>query len=403
MDRVTNPFAPGAGTPPPALVGRQEIIEDASVTLDRIIAGRPEKSLLLIGLRGVGKTVLLNEIQYIAEKKGYKTVFIEALEDKKLPNLLLPHLRQLLYFLDRNERANEYVKRALRVLRAFVDSIKLKYQDIELTLDVEPETGTADNGDLESDLPPLLVAIAEAAKSRQTPIALIIDEMQYLDEEELSALIMSAHRISQKQLPLALIGAGLPQLVGKTGKSKSYAERLFNFPNIGPLMRADSDEALQAPVAEQGVAFTHDTLTEIFEITRGYPYFLQEWGYHTWNLANNSPIAKDIVQAAKSIVQVKLDEGFFRVRFDRLTPREKDYLRAAAELGPGPHKSGAIAEKLGIKVESAAPLRSGLIKKGMIYSPSHGDTAFTVPLFDKYMKRMMPTRKVQSRTKRDKK
>lgn len=390
MNKVKNPFAPGAGTPPPALVGRQEIIDEASVTLDRIKEGRPAKSFLLIGLRGVGKTVLLNEIQNLAEEKGYKTVFIEALEAKKLPNLLLPHLRQLLYFLDRHEKTNEYVKRALRVLRAFVDSVKVKYQDIELTLDVDPETGTADSGDLELDLPPLLVAITEAAQSRHIAITLIIDEMQYLDEEELSALIMSAHKIAQKQLPLVLIGAGLPQLVGKTGKSKSYAERLFNFPTIGPLSESETIHALQEPVKKEGVAFTKDALTTLFDTTQGYPYFLQEWGYHTWNLANISPISQDVVQAAKSIVEVKLDEGFFRVRFDRLTPREKDYLRAAAELGPGPHRSGDIADQLGIKVESAAPLRSGLIRKGMIYSPSHGDTAFTVPLFDEYMKRMMP-------------
>ena len=217
-------------------------------------------------------------------------------------------------------------------------------------------------------------------------------KMQYLTEDELSALIMAIHKVAQKQLPFLLIGAGLPQLVGLTGRSKSYAERLFDFPNVGALRAEDAEDALETPVRREGVEFEPAALDRIINITEGYPYFLQEWGYHSWNIADISPISLDAVNAAHAAVIQRLDESFFRVRFDRLTPREKVYLRAMAELGPGPHRSGDIADMLGINVRSAAPLRSGLIKKGMIFSPAHGDTAFTVPLFDQFMKRIMPDR-----------
>lgn len=390
MDRLHNPFAPGAGTPPPALVGREEILENATITLARISDGRPAKSFLLVGLRGVGKTVLLNKIQDIAEGQGYRAVAIEAPENKRLPALLIPPLRQVLLALDRYEQVSTQVKRGLRILKAFAASIKITVGEIDIGLDIDPEIGTADSGDLEADLPELLVAVAQAAQSRRVPVAIIIDEMQYLNEDELSALIMAIHKIAQKQLPLVLIGAGLPQLVGLTGKSKSYAERLFDFPKIDRLKEQDARNALQEPVRREGVSFDDEALTEIIEMTLGYPYFLQEWGYHAWNIATFSPIGRDVIRAANVAVVQRLDESFFRVRFDRLTPREKDYLRAMAELGPGPHRSGDIADMLGIHVHSAAPLRSGLIKKGMIYSPAHGDTAFTVPLFDAFMKRIMP-------------
>ncbi len=392
MDRVRNPFAPGAGSPPPALVGREEILENARVTLARVTARRPAKSFLLIGLRGVGKTVLLNQMQDIAEEIGYRAISIEAPENKRLPFLLIPPLRQLLFALDRLENVNEKVKRGLRVLKAFAGAIKISMGEFDIGLDIDPETGSADSGDLEADLPVLLLAVAEAAEARGLSVVLFIDEMQYLTEDELSALIMAIHKVTQKQLPFLLIGAGLPQLVGITGKSKSYAERLFDFPNVGALMAQDAKDALKTPVNREGVEFEPAALDRIIETTEGYPYFLQEWGYHSWNIADSSPISLDAVKAAHAAVIQRLDESFFRVRFDRLTPREKDYLRAMAELGPGPHRSGDIADVLDINVRSAAPLRSGLIKKGMIFSPAHGDTAFTVPLFDQFMKRIMPDR-----------
>ena len=282
------------------------------------------------------------------------------------------------------------VKRSLRVLRSFVGAIKLKTGELEVGLDIDPEKGSADSGDLEADLAALFVALGEAAKDRATAVALIVDEIQYLSENEMSALIMAIHRVSQRQLPVVLIGAGLPQLVGLAGRSKSYAERLFSYPAVGPLSVDEAKDALRGPVAQQGVAFTEDALDDLASLTHGYPYFLQEWGYAAWNLAAATPIDAAIVKRATQVAIQKLDGSFFRVRFDRLTPREKDYLRALAELGPGAHRSGDIADGLGVKVQSIAPLRSGLIRKGMIYSPAHGDTAFTVPLFDEFMMRTMP-------------
>jgi hypothetical protein len=389
MDPVRNPFAPGAGTPPPELAGRGDIISRAETTFARVRESRPSKSFLFVGLRGVGKTVLLNKMSDIAEMQRYKTAFVEASEDKALAALLYPYLRQLLLALDRMEQLNEHVKRGLRVLRSFANSIKVKYEGIEVGLDIDPETGTADSGDLEADLSELMLAVAEAASARKVPIALIVDEMQYLDEIELSALITAIHRINQKQLPLILVGAGLPQLVGLTGKAKSYAERLFDFPRVGALTTLDAENALQGPARREGCAFTKDALDEIIRVTEGYPYFLQEWGYHAWNMAPSSPIEIETVQKGHDAVTERLDESFFRVRFDRLTSSEKNYLRAMAEL-PGPRRSGGIAALLGVQGTSVAPRRSGLIKKGMIYSPAHGDTEFTVPMFDQFMKRFMP-------------
>jgi hypothetical protein len=396
MDPVKNPFSPGAGSPPPALVGRQAIIDQAKVTLGRIKNGRSEKSSLLVGLRGVGKTVLLRTIEEEALRLGYQAFFIETPEHKNLSDLLIPPLREILFKLDRMENLNETVKRALRVFRSFVGSIKLGNDNFNMTFDVEPEAGTADSGDLQADLTTLFIAVAEAAKARQTAIALFIDEIQYITEKEFGALIMAVHAVGQKQLPFVLFGAGLPQLVGLAGRAKSYAERLFNYPMIGPLSAYDAEEALKSPAKEQGVEFDAAAIKDILKTTEGYPYFLQEWGYETWNFANQSPIRLEDVKGATPHIIKKLDENFFRVRFDRLTPSEKNYLRAMAELGSGPYRSGDITRFLGIKVQSGAPVRSALIKKGMIYSPAHGDTAFTVPLFAEFMKRIMrmPAKKV---------
>lgn len=395
MDPLHNPFSPGAGTPPPELAGRAKLLEQARITLGRIKAGRPERSQLLIGLRGVGKTVLLNKIREMGAEMGYRTVFVEAHENKSLAELLLPPLRQLLISLDRMATVSEKAKRGLRVLRSFLNGIKLKYQDIEIGIDIDPEIGTADSGDLEADLSALFLALGEAAMDRGAAIALIVDELQYLSEEELSALIMAMHQISQRQLPVVLFGAGLPQLVALAGRAKSYAERMFQFPELGPLQPEDAAAALQEPVMQENVRFTDEALQEIIVQTQGYPYFLQEWGYQSWNIADQSPIEIGDVQQATDESIRRLDMNFFRVRFDRLTPREKEYLQALAELGEGPHRSGDVAERLGVKVQSVAPVRNSLIKKGMIYSPAHGDTAFTVPLFGGFMKRMMPANTLQ--------
>jgi hypothetical protein len=392
MDPMLNPFSPGAGSPPPELAGRGPLLEQARVTLGRVKAGRPERSFLLVGLRGVGKTVLLNKVRELASGFDYRAVLIEAHEGKPLAALLLPALRQVLISLDRMAQISQKAKRGLRVLKSFFDGLKLKYHDIEIGIDVDPESGVADSGSLEADLAEVFVAVGEAAADRHTAVALIIDEMQYLDEEELSALIMAMHQISQRQLPVVLVGAGLPQLVALAGRSKSYAERLFQFPEVGALQPIDAAEAVQEPVQEQGVSFTEAALQEIIVRTKGYPYFLQEWGYQSWNLATQSPIGIDVIHNATRESIRRLDANFFRVRFDRLTPREKDYLRALADLGDTAQRSGDIAERLKVKVQSIAPVRNGLIKKGMIYSPAHGDTAFTVPLFSDFMKRIMPAK-----------
>ena len=392
MDPVENPFAPGAGAPPPQLAGRESILSRAEVALKRLQRGKSEKSFLLVGLRGVGKTILLNRMDKIVRESGNRSVTMEAHEKKPFVKILIPHLRKVLFELDSENVAAPKVKRALRVLKSFFTSMKLKYADFELSLDIDPEKGTADSGDMEIDLPLLLESVGEAASDKKTSVSLIVDELQYLSEIELSALIMAIHRISQKQLPILMIGAGLPQLMGLVGRAKSYAERLFDFPRIGPLQREDAFLALQKPVQALNARFEGRALQEIFHQTKGYPYFLQEWGYQSWNLAVGKTIKFEIVRRATEQSLKRLDEGFFQVRFDRLTPKEKGYLQALASFGGGIHRSGDIAEKLGVKSQSVAPLRDNLIKKGMIYSPSHGDVEFTVPLFDQFMKRVMSDR-----------
>lgn len=390
MDKIKNPFSPGAGSPPPELAGRDGILEQARVLLGRVRARRPEKSVVLTGLRGVGKTVLLNEIDRMAQDAGYRTILVEAHEGKALSVLLAPHLRRLLFGLDRIAGAGDKVRRSLAVLKSFVGAIKVTVGDVDIGLDIEPEPGAADSGDLEVDLPSLFTAVGEAAQERGVAVAILIDEIQYFSSPELSALIMAMHKMQQRQLPLVLVAAGLPILPGLMGESKSYAERLFSFPDIGPLPEADAIKALQDPVREAGEAFDPAALSEIFRLTRGYPYFLQEWGYQAWNHAAASPISLAVVQETSDLVSRRLDENFFRVRFDRLTPREKKYLRAMAELGSGPHRTGDVADKLGVKINTQGPVRANLIRKGMVYSPSHGDMAFTVPLFDEFMRRAIP-------------
>ena len=390
MDPVKNPFAPGAGTPPPELAGRDELREVIRVALERVRLGLPAKSILMLGLRGVGKTVLLDRMREDAEAAGLQTVRAEAPENRSLPALLAPQLRVALLRLSRNQQARDLAVRALRGLAGFARALKVKYQDIEVGLDFDPEPGLADNGDLEHDLQALLEVVGAAAKQANTALVLLIDELQYVEEEQLAALITALHRAAQRRLPVVLVGAGLPQLRGQMGRARSYAERLFDFPEVGPLSEHAARIAIAKPAQEQGVEVTEDALQSIVTWTRGYPYFLQEWGKHAWDAAAASPITREDVRRASVTAIAALDESFFRVRFDRLTPSEKRYLRAMAEMGPGPHRSGDIADQLGRKVTSLGPTRNQLIAKGMIWSPSHGDTAFTVPLFDEFMRRIMP-------------
>ena len=346
--------------------------------------------MLLTGLRGVGKTVLLNSIERLATENGYRTIAIEAQEDASLPLLIVPHLRNLLFSLDRMAGVGGKVKRGLAILRSFIGALKISMDDVSFGLDIEPEKGAADSGQLEIDLPNVFVAIGEAAENRNTGVAILIDEIQYFSAKELGALIMAMHKLQQRQLPVVLLGAGLPILPGLAGESKSYAERLFSFPDIGALSASDAAKALQDPATDVGVAFEPAALDEIFRLTKGYPYFVQEWGYQAWNLADSSPITIQVVQDATATVIPRLDQNFFRVRYGRLTPGEKKLLRAMAGLGPGDHRTSDIAEMLNVKITSLGPVRARLIKKGMIYSPAHGDMAFTVPLFDEFMLRAIP-------------
>jgi len=388
VNRANNPFAPGAGNQPPELAGRDKIIEDASIALARIVKGRSDRGHILLGLRGVGKTVLLNRIEKIAIENGYHVVLIEAPEEKPLADLLLPKLKAILIKLSRQERAKDLALRGLGVLRSFASAFKVTLAGVEI--EVSPEDGVADSGDLETDLPAMLIAVGEAAAAADSGVAILIDEVQYLSATDLSALIVALHRVNQRNQPVVLMGAGLPQIAKLAGDSKSYAERLFRYPPVDKLDEDAAAAAIRKPIEEEGATIEAEAVRLICERTQGYPYFLQEWGYHSWDTAPKSPITAQDVEAASIDATNRLDEDFFRVRFDRLTDREKDYMRAMAELGPGPHRSGDIAVELKIELRSAGPLRDSLIKKGMIYSEKHGKNGFTVPMFDDFMRRAMP-------------
>ncbi len=391
MDPRINPYAPGAGTIPPELAGRSDIIEKVSIALDRCRNGLSSRGFLCVGLRGVGKTVLLTRMSQEADTKGFMTLFVETPEKRSLPALLIPALRTALLKLSRAKDVEETVKRMLRILGSFIAGMKLTYHDIEFGLDLEKEAGLADTGDLEYDLATLLIEIGKAAKNHKTALVLFIDEVQYIDEDQFGALIMAIHKCTQQQLPVILIGAGLPQLVGQAGRAKSYAERLFEYPEIGPLTTPEAKKALIAPAAKLDVQYTNEALSKILYYTQSYPYFLQEWGKHSWESAAKSPITEEDVDHATALAISELDASFFRVRFDRLTANEKKYLRAMAELDPGPHRSGDIATLLSKDVQKVAPVRATLIKKGMIFSQAHGDNQFTVPLFGEFIKRIMPS------------
>ncbi len=389
MDPIRNPFTPGAGCPPPAMVGRDEIMHEAHILLGRTLLGKPEKSMLLTGLRGVGKTVLLNQIENMARDQGYKTILIEAQEGCPFAAKLIPPLRNLFYELDRTEGRKEKIKRGLLILRNFIGAVKLNYGDFGIDLD--PLPGIADTGDMEADLPELFLAVAEAAREKQTGVALFIDEIQLLNQAELAALILSMHKLQQKQAPLVLVGAGLPTLPRLAGDAKSYAERLFSYPIIGRLNRQESRNALTKPAEQEGADFTIEATTAIYEQTEGYPYFLQEWGYQVWNQAKRPHMTLDDVDSAASQVTKRLDMNFFRVRYERLTESEKRFMHAMAACGEkGLCKSSDVADYLDMKASAITPTRANLIKKGMIYSPRHGLIDYSVPLFGEFLKRTAP-------------
>jgi hypothetical protein len=388
MDRKRNPYTPGAGFQPSELAGRSELLREAAIDMERVLERRPTRGLMMLGLRGVGKTVLLNRMKEAAERAGLEATKIEAPENGALARLLAPELRRILYNLDLKAAAGEKVRRAVGVLRNFVGTFNIKIGDVEVGVKTVP--GTADSGDLAQDLPALLIAVAEAAAEKNSAVCIFIDEVQYLSRPELTAVVVACHEAAQRNLPLLFIGAGLPQIAALAGNAKSYAERLFNYPEIGQLAPNDAKDALVKPAKDAGVEIDADAVAEILRVTERYPYFIQEWGAHLWNATPSSPIRKSLVLKVTPAVVAHLDASFFRVRFDRITTQQQRYLRAMAELGAGPHKTGAIAAVLGAKASDVAYIRQQLIEKGMVWSPRYGETAFTVPMFDEFMKRRMP-------------
>ncbi len=384
MDPLKNPYSPGAGTRPRELAGREREIERALNLFRRVKAGQPEKSMFIVGLRGVGKTVLLNMFSELAEQQSFRTAHIEASDESTFAASMARAMRRILLGMSATAKAKRHLQRALSVLKAFTIRIP---GGPDISLDVEALVGMADSGDLSDDLADLFVESGKAADAHGAAIAIFLDEVQYFSKEELAALIVAMHRVSQLRLPVTIVGAGLPQLPALAGEAKSYAERLFDFPRIGSLDRAAAARAITVPAEELGVRYSAGAVELIVRLTEGYPYFLQEYGKFVWNIATRSPVNVTDVKRAQPLVQNQLDESFFRVRVDRATAAERRYMRAMAELGKGPYRSGEIADVLGVKVTSVGPTRAQLISKGFVYSPGHGLCDFTVPQFDDYMRR----------------
>lgn len=388
MDPVRNPYSPGAGTRPPALVGREREIEAMDVTLQRLLVGRDGRGVLLTGLRGVGKTVLLNEFEQLGQARGYFGEHVEINEHGDLPARLALAFRRLLLSMDAKKRIGERVRRALGILKAF--SVRLP-DGPELTIDVEAIPGPADSGDLASDLAALFVEMGEVARDHGSGILFTIDELHFVRRPTLEALVMGLHRAAQLRLPVTLAGAGLPSLAGLTGEAKSYAERMFTFPAIGSLPGDQAREALVVPAADEGVDWEPAALDLVGELSQGYPYFLQEFGKQAWDAADGSDrITLDDVRRSVPVARAELDDGFFRVRSARATDPERDYLRAMADLGPGPVRTAAVARHLGRTPASLGPTRDGLIRKALCWAPRWGEIDFTVPMFGDYLRRWLP-------------
>jgi KaiC/GvpD/RAD55 family RecA-like ATPase len=391
MDPRTNPYTPNAGAAPPALVGRDDQLESFGLLIDRLQAGYTEQSMIVTGLRGVGKTVLLNRFHDRIESAGWVSIEIEASkhDDSAFRRELALHFRRALLEMAPRERWRSRMHRAAGVLRSFTVSID---QEGTLTagLNAEAVQGRADSGVIDLDLTDLVVAVGEAAKEHGVGVVLLIDEIQFLTRVQLEALIRSLHKAVQRSLPISMVGAGLPQIAELAGEAKSYAERLFKFPEIGSLSDVDGAKALRDPAATHDVNIDDDAVDGALEFTEGYPYFLQELGYAVWSIASENNIARADVEMARRVVEEKLDSSFFRVRLDRATPLEVAYLRAMAELGPDPHLAGDVAVLLNRTSQQCGPTRSTLVEKGLLYTPQHGFAAFTVPQFDRFMMRAVP-------------
>lgn len=389
MDSVRNPFAPSAGRRPPELAGRDDVIEAAQVAAQRVALGKYARPTMLLGLRGTGKTVLLNEFGKIGHQHNVLVSAIEAPEQASLAKLIIPEMRRILRSLSTIEAAKHLAAKGLRGLRNFASILKIEISGIGIGIEgaSDPEPGLADSGDIQFDLPELFVLLGEAAKSAGKGWLLLIDEVQYLNDNDLSALIVSLHKVSQSDLPIAFAGAGLPQVARLAGEAKSYAERLFTYPAIGPLSQEAAEIALIRPIHAEGAQIDPDAVKHIVDATQGYPFFLQEWGAKAWDIAVGPNISLEDVRLAGALATASLDEGFFKVRLDRLTRAETNFVVAMAELGNDPVSLADIAKKLGRKPQSLSPARASIIHKGMIYSAEHGFLEFTVPLFADFMRR----------------
>ena len=384
MDPVQNPFSPGAGTPPPELAGRGELLEEARIMIGRALNGRSTQGMLMTGLRGVGKTVILNELMRMAEERGALSLFVEATAESTLSELLASELKKLFFSLNRIAGTADKVKKGLVVLRNFIGAVHLKVGDIGL--DIEPFAGIADSGNIETDLADLFECVAEAAKEKKKAVLLLVDEVQYLPKKELGALIMAFHRLQQRQLPFAVIGAGLPMLAELAGKTKSYAERLFLYPQVDALTFEATRQAIETPFASCGVQVERRAVEKVYEQSKGYPYFIQEWGYQIWNRVERKRVGVDDIDEVRAKVVKRLDENFFHARLERLTAGEKDFLYGMSLCNGNIHVAD-VAKALGSNVASLSKRRASLLAKGMIYSPRYGELAFTVPMFGQFMRR----------------
>jgi hypothetical protein len=385
VDPYRNPFAPGAGSRPPELAGRDAILELAKISCGRAIMGRSARSIMLLGLRGTGKTVLLNEIGRNAEREGMLVSKVESPEGESLARLIYPEMRKVMRSLSGVEAAKQIATLGLRGLRNFASLFKIEFAGVDVG--VEPEPGLADTGNLQYDLPDLFTLIGKAARAAGRGWLLLIDEVQYLSDADLSALIVSLHRISQEGLPVVLVGAGLPQIARLAGEAKSYAERLFQFPPVGALDRAAAGQAIEKPIVDEDALITPDALELIVTRTYGYPFFLQEWASVVWNTADGPEITLADAERCYAETLALLDNGFFKVRIDRLTKAEVQFVKAMALLGDGPYAMADIANAMNRDQKSLGPARSNIISKGMMYSTDHGYLDFSVPLFAEFMRR----------------
>jgi hypothetical protein len=385
MDPLKNPFAPGAGSKPPELAGRDAILEDARISCGRALKGRSARSMMLLGLRGTGKTVLLNAIKQNAQEQGLIVSKVESPEKENLARLLYPEMRKVMRSLSSVEAAKQLAERGLKGLRNFASMFKIDIAGVEVG--VESELGFADSGDLQYDLPDIFEIIGKASKAAGKGWLLLIDEVQYLSEAELSALIVAIHRMAQEGLPVLLIGAGLPQVARLAGEAKSYAERLFLYPPVDALNLESAVQAVEKPILDEGASIEAAAINEIFNLTRGYPFFIQEWASNAWNWAEGEKITLSDVKISYPETLASLDHGFFKVRMNQLTKGEVQFVTAMSELGDGPYAMADVAKSLSRKLSSLGPTRASIINKGMIYSTEHGYLNFTVPLFAEFMRR----------------